>query len=86
MARCSRSDAELPEDIALSPWALLMVFATDQAFQSALNGKAVLIGGGGGGGGGTLIISNKATIPQALWTICADSLRLSSSHLTLFKL
>lgn len=82
MARCSRTDAELPEDIALSPWALLMVFATDQAFQSALNGKAVLIGGGGS----TLIISNKATIPQALWTICADSLRLSSSHLTLFKL
>lgn len=45
MALRSRSDAELPEDVALRPWALLMVFATDQAFQSALNGKAVLIRG-----------------------------------------
>lgn len=30
---------ELPGDIALSSQALLMVFATDQAFQSAVNGR-----------------------------------------------
>lgn len=39
MAHCSRSNAELPGDIAQSPQALLMVLATDQAFQSAVNGR-----------------------------------------------
>lgn len=59
MAHCSRSNAELPGDIALSPQALLMVFTTDQPFQSAVKARLLFIEGENNNN------SKKATVPKA---------------------